>query len=164
MGEIVSSKKDNFVAVWSDNDLLTTAEFAPIIAAGWSDANKYAFLTTDNKGAPPSRLEKKISYFTPALCIKLVPGNSEKITVSVKKAKIEKGVLRICADIKGEPERVRLRLFKDKKEIPTGYGITTPPYCLTVRDLKKGRYSFYIEATDYLENSARTKEKTFAVE
>jgi len=157
--------KNNFVAVWSDNPLLTSAEFAPVIAAGWSDTNENAYLTTNNQGAPPKELEKQISYFTPAICMKLVPEPDGKITVSVKNAKIEKDVLCVSAEVSGEMRRVGWRLFKEDNEgIPTGYGVTAPPYCLTVRNLKPGRYRFYIEATDYFERRAQTEEKTFVVE
>ncbi|MBA3066697.1 hypothetical protein FP828_09445 [bacterium] len=160
----ISADKENFVAVWSANGLFTSASYAPVIAAGWSEKDKYAYLTTDNAGEAPKRLEKNISFFTPALCIKLVPENKEELKVEITKAGITDGVLRVCGDVEGVPERIRLRVFRGKEEIPTGYGIASPPWCLTIYKLEKGRYNFYLDAEDYFGNRARSAEKTFAVE
>ncbi|MCD6311943.1 MAG: hypothetical protein J7M11_05740 [Elusimicrobia bacterium] len=160
----ISPDKENFVAVWSDNSLFTSASYAPVIAAGWSEKGKYAHLSTDNFGKAPKSLEKKISFFTPALCIKLVPENKKELKVRIKKAGVNDGTLRVCADIDGVPERLRLRVFRGKEEIPTGYGISTPPWCLTLYKLEKGRYSFYLDAEDYYGNRAKSAKKTFAVE
>ncbi len=160
----ISADKENFVAVWSDNGLFTSASYAPVIAAGWSAKDKYAYLSTDNFGKAPENLEKKISFFTPALCIKLVPENKKELKVEIKKAGINEGILRVCADVKGVPERLRLRIFRGKEEIPTGYGISAPPWCLTIYKLEKGRYSFYLDAEDYFGNRSESAKKTFAVE
>ena len=160
----ISQNSENFVAVWSDNALFTSAAYAPVIAAGWSEDGKYAYLSTDHFGKAPKNLEKKISFFTPALCIKLVPENNKELKVKIQKAGITKGALRVCADIDGIPERLRLRVFRGKKEIPTGYGISSPPWCLTIYKLEKGRYSFYLDAEDYSGNSTKSAEKAFTVE
>ncbi|MEA2081948.1 MAG: hypothetical protein U9O97_04355 [Elusimicrobiota bacterium] len=160
----ISENKNNFVAVWSENALFTSASYAPVIAAGWSEKNKYAYLSTDNFGKAPKNLEKKISFFTPGLCIKLVPENNEKLKLKIKKAGINEGTLRVCAAVEGIPERLRLRVFRGKEEIQTGYGISSPPWCLTLYKIKKGRYSFYLEAEDYFGNNAKSAKKTFTVE
>lgn len=161
----ISPDKPNFVAAWSDSPLLKSVAYAPVIAAGWSEKNQYAYLSTDNFGKAPKNLEKKISFFTPALVIKLVPENKERLGVSIKKAGINNGILRVCAEAVGSPERLRLRVFDDKeKEIPSGFGISSPPWCLTLHKVSKGRYSFHIEAEDRYGNNAKSAKKSFVVE
>ncbi|PKM99422.1 MAG: hypothetical protein CVU78_06335 [Elusimicrobia bacterium HGW-Elusimicrobia-2] len=160
----ISAEQSNFVAAWSDNPLFTSVSYAPVIAAGWSEKNKYAYLSTDNFGKAPGNLEKKISFFTPALCIKLVAEHEQNLKVRVLKAGINDGILRVCAAVEGAPERLRLRVFADNGEIPTGFGISAPPWCLTIYKLEKGRYSFYLDAEDCYGNKAVSEKKTFAVE
>ncbi|PIV19578.1 MAG: hypothetical protein COS41_00365 [Elusimicrobia bacterium CG03_land_8_20_14_0_80_50_18] len=160
----ISAEKTNFVAAWSDNPLFASVSYAPVIAAGWSEKNKYAYLSTDNFGKAPKNPEKKISFFTPALCIRLVPDNKQIFKVSVLKAEINDGVLRVQANIEGEPERLRLRVFDDNGEVSTGFGISTPPWHITAHNLEKGRYSFELDAEDRFGNRAESGKKTFAVE
>lgn len=161
----VSRERGNYIAVWSDNPLLDSTELAPIIAAGWSDSKeKSSYLSTNNEGKAPKGIEKSISFFTPALAIKLVPENNFKVSVSIKELKVEKNVVRIFMSAEGEITRIHANLFKGKEEIETGFGITEPPYAITVVDLEKGEYRLILEAEDRFGNRGKSKTKTFTIE
>jgi len=161
----ISKERENYIAVWSDNPLLDSAVFAPVIAAGWSDSDgKDSFLVTETAGKPPEGIEKSISFFAPALCVKLVPENNFKVSVSIKELKIEKKTIRILINAEGEITRIHAKLFREKDEIPAGYGITEPPHAITVRDLEKGEYRLRLVAEDRFGNRGESGTKTFTVE
>ncbi len=161
----VSDAAPNYVAVWSDNSLLSSVLYAPILAAGWSDSNgKDSFLTTNSKGKKPASCEKIINFFAPAIAIKLVPASKvRKIFVSVEDLKVKRKVLRIRAFTSDGVVRIRMRLFSGDKEIPTGYGILSKPYILTAKNLKSGKYSVFLEATDWDGNFAKSKKENFEI-
>ncbi|MCD6412714.1 MAG: hypothetical protein J7L54_01015 [Elusimicrobia bacterium] len=161
----ISRKVPNYVALWSDNPLLTSVSFAPVLAAGWSDSQeKDSFLTTGNKGKKPRVCEKNISFFSPALAIKLVPESTvRKIFVKIESLKREKKVLRIFADCSADIERIRMRLFRDDEEIPTGFGICSRPYVLSAKNLASGSYKVFLEASDYDGNFAKSRQRNFEI-
>jgi len=161
----ISFKGQNYIAIWSDNPLLTSTAFAPILAAGWTEKKaNIRFLTTDNKGKAPKTCEKKISFFSPALAMKLVPENTERVFVKIRNFQVEKNVLRVFPEVKGRLiTRVFLKVYHGKKQVPSGFGEVTPPYFLTVRDLKEGRYSFTVVAENWWGNTDESEKINFEI-
>jgi hypothetical protein len=73
----VSMGADNFIALWSNTKELMTVSSSPVVAAGWGGKDMDTWLARDTQGAPPSTpLESPglgISYFQPAIALKLIP-------------------------------------------------------------------------------------------
>jgi hypothetical protein len=84
----VNLEGDNYLALWSPTPELLSISSAPVLAAGWGGKEGNAWLAKDLKGAPPEdskvSLGSGLSYFQPALALKLIPaGNPHPMRVSI---------------------------------------------------------------------------------
>ncbi|HVO33461.1 MAG TPA: hypothetical protein VMU17_06050, partial [Elusimicrobiota bacterium] len=75
-------------ALWSPTPGLSVVSSAPIVAAGWGGKEIDSWLAEQTHGEPPSSpqkaLAKPISYFQPAIALKLIPaGVSHPIRVKL---------------------------------------------------------------------------------
>jgi hypothetical protein len=90
----------NYLALWSDTDLLVSASSAPIIAAAVTDESGNAWLNRSVRGSPPrepgSALETPLNRLVPGLALKLVPANRE--AVEVGPLKLTSGPAGVTAD------------------------------------------------------------------
>src|ERR1700690_700105 len=68
---------DNYVTLWSPTPELLSVSSAPVLAAAWGGKEVNTWLAKDIKGQPPTdpktALGSGISYFQPALALKLIP-------------------------------------------------------------------------------------------
>jgi hypothetical protein len=83
--KFLSRQKDNYVALFSPSEALSNAARAPILAAGNGDTRQNSWLNSSVKGRPPVSaaevLKTTVTYFEPALAIKLVPPNENRVEV-----------------------------------------------------------------------------------
>jgi hypothetical protein len=73
----VTMNGDNFVSLWSTTPELLSVSSSPVLAAGWGGKEINTWIAKDIKGEPPASaaeaLKSGISYFQPAIALKLVP-------------------------------------------------------------------------------------------
>src|SRR5207302_1088162 len=71
---------DNYVALWSPTPALVSVSSAPVLAAAWGGKEINTWLAKDIKGEPPATpktaLATPLSYFQPALALKLIPAGT----------------------------------------------------------------------------------------
>ena len=75
--DAVNLSGDNFMAIWSTTPELVSVSSAPVLAAAWGGKDLNSWILKDIKGElpadPAKALASGISYFQPALALKLVP-------------------------------------------------------------------------------------------
>ncbi len=75
----INFKADNYLALWSPTPAFVGVSSSPVLAAGWGGKNISGWLAENLKGEPPRRPEaymsKGLSYFAPAIAIKLIPAD-----------------------------------------------------------------------------------------
>jgi hypothetical protein len=68
---------DNFLALWSPTPALVSVSSSPVLAAAWGGKDINTWLLNSIKGVPPTSpkaaLKNGLSYFQPALALKLIP-------------------------------------------------------------------------------------------
>jgi hypothetical protein len=79
---------DNYLALWSPTPAFTSTLASPVLAAAWGGKETEAWLLRDITGAPPKAStisdSGMMSYFHPAIAIKLIPrGPDHPIQVQV---------------------------------------------------------------------------------
>jgi len=84
----VTMTGDNYLAIWSTSTALVSVSSAPVLAAGWGGKEINAWVAKDLKGEPPANsrgaLSTPVSYFQPALALKLIPvGDSHPMQVRI---------------------------------------------------------------------------------
>jgi len=83
---LVQTDGPNYVAVWSSTPQLLSVSSSPILAAAWGGKDTKAWLNRTVHETPtisPNKaLETSLSYFLPALAIKLIPPNSSQVLLS----------------------------------------------------------------------------------
>jgi len=76
----VNMNGDNFLALWSPTSRLLSVSSSPVLAAAGGGKDQDTWLTRDISGAPPrtpaASMGTPISYFQPALALKLIPKNT----------------------------------------------------------------------------------------
>ena len=83
----VSAEKPNYAAIWSSSELFTDASASPIIAGAEDKDQKetIVWINHSTKGIPPrdakSALETPITGLAPAIALKLIPKNTQKVSV-----------------------------------------------------------------------------------
>ena len=82
----VNLSGDNYLALWSTTPQLVSVSSSPVLAAAWGGKEVSTWLAKDIAGQPPkdakSALATGISYFQPALALKLIPeGPAHEIRV-----------------------------------------------------------------------------------
>jgi len=80
---LVSFDKENYVAIWSPDENLNSAQVSPILASAWGSETVNTWLDQESEGKPPSSLSRSVTIFEPALAIKLVPPNEKKVSVEI---------------------------------------------------------------------------------
>ncbi|MFC1522435.1 hypothetical protein ACFL6Y_08510 [Elusimicrobiota bacterium] len=84
----ISSNRPHYLAIWSTNPDLTSSGTGPILAAGQQSGKLNAWLNRSIKGAAPSKaentLEAQLSYFVPAMAIKLVQKSNAYTSPHIK--------------------------------------------------------------------------------
>ena len=80
---LVSFDKENYVALWSPDENLNSAQVSPILVSAWGSKKANTWLDQESKGKPPSSLSRSVTIFEPALAIKLVPSNEKKVSVEI---------------------------------------------------------------------------------
>jgi len=78
---LVSFDKENYVAIWSPDENLSSAQVAPILASAWGTTTVNTWLDENSQGKPPSSSGRSVTVFEPALAIKLVPPNENIVSV-----------------------------------------------------------------------------------
>ncbi len=73
----VQPEGEHFLALWSKTPELLTISSSPVLAAGWGGKEIDSWLAKDIRGTAPSNpkqsLGTAISYFQPAMALKLIP-------------------------------------------------------------------------------------------
>jgi len=152
--------KKLYIAVWSDYKYFKDVNKAPILAAGWGDKKKDSWVCNVKNEYPDFSTKKNISFFEPAIGIKLVRNEKESIFVKIKSYKYEKDpekkdkyILRVYLDIKGK-DITKYNLLREVngKFIYFGFFFYNPPYIITVKDIEKGKYYVKAMARNWQEN------------
>ncbi|MCS7227796.1 MAG: hypothetical protein NZ839_02380 [Endomicrobia bacterium] len=96
--EKVDFTQDVWICVYSNTPYLTSASSSPILAGAWRERQQVDFnvwLNTEINGAPPidpaTSLKTQIRAFDPAIIIKLVPKDAEKLPVKIYICRIVDG-------------------------------------------------------------------------
>lgn len=162
----ISSKKDNYISVWAqDNDFISSSK-SPIIAAGYlNDDEENVWLNRTIKGSPPygnNTLETLISGIKPAIGIKLIAPNDYKVVIKNFSSEIEDNNIILNFTVIGvDIQRAWLELSFDKfdwKKI-TNY-LYSSPYSLTLdrNNLPEDMFYLRVAAQDNYENTGYSKE------
>ncbi|MDH5661556.1 MAG: hypothetical protein OEY92_01030 [Elusimicrobiota bacterium] len=172
---LVSFDEENYVAIWSPDENLNSAQVSPILASAWGSKEVNTWLDQEAKGKPPSSLSRSVTIFEPALAIKLVPPNEKRVSVEIldigdgEEIK-EKRV--ITASVSGEDiVRAWLEVSRDestkqaKKWAKTGKLAFGAPYSITLDAAKLGESIYYLRmgAEDFWGNVGYSRSIKIAV-
>lgn len=80
---MINFDKENYIAIWSPDENLNSAQVSPILASAWGSETVNTWLDEESGGKPPSSLTRSVTIFEPALVIKLVPLNEKKVSVEI---------------------------------------------------------------------------------
>jgi len=169
----VNFSGDNFLALWSPTPEFLSVSSSPVVAAGWGGKEVDAWLTHDVQGAPPqdpSKIGPGISYFTPAMALKLIPEGGPH-PVTVRMISWQNGAPNhlkpvITADISGDSiERAWVEYLKDKTWTKMGRSIWETPYIFSLdqAQLPKGRVRLRIAAANIWEDVSASEPFTIEV-
>jgi len=155
---LVSFDKENYIAIWSPDENLNSAQVSPILASAWGSSMVNTWLDENSEGKPPSSLSRSVTIFEPALAIKLVPPNEKRVSVEIidigdGEEIREKRV--VTASVSGEDiVKVWLEVTKDKKWQRVGRFVYTPPYSLTLnpKELGEGVWNLRVGVEDFWGN------------
>jgi len=86
--DAINFSGDNYLALWSPTPELVSVSSAPVLAAAWGGKEVNTWLAKEIRGEPPkdakAALATGISYFQPALALKLIPaGNPHPMRVRI---------------------------------------------------------------------------------
>jgi len=161
---LVSFDKENYVAIWSPDENLNSAQVSPILASAWGNKEVNTWLDQDSEGKPPSSLSRSVTIFEPALAIKLVPPNKKRVSVEIldigdgeeiKEKKV------VTATVSGEDiVRAWLEISRDKSSsgvqewVRTGRLAFGAPYSITIEPgkLEEGIHYLRVGAEDFWAN------------
>jgi len=154
----------NYIAVWSNSKKLKDAGSTPIIAAGYDlkDKEKNTWLNPDADGKLPETASsgtKPISYFDPAIAVKLIPQNAYSVYVhlkSISAAESDSGKLYFAATVSGvNIEKVWIEIsIKGNNWSRYNRYLYNTPYIFTLNPLTlpKERFQLRAGAMDELGN------------
>lgn len=164
---------DNFLALWSPTPELLSVSSSPVVAAGWGGKEVDAWLTHDVQGAPPqdpSKTGPGISYFTPAMALKLIPqGNTHPVTVrmiSWQNGSPDHLKPVITADVSGDSiERAWIEYEKDTTWVRVGRPLWQAPYVFSLDQtrLPHGRVKLRVAAANVWEDISTSEPFTVEV-
>lgn len=172
----VSTERENYVALYSPTPALSKAARAPVLAAAPGDTRQNTWLNSTVKGEPPfnreDALKTPVTYFEPAIAIKLVPVNREEVEVRLRRRPPEDDHLledkvELSADVHGKGiQSVWVEYSTDTRVWrPAGLPLSGAPYIFTVKrgQLLEGANRVRVAATDVLENKGVSETLTFHV-
>jgi hypothetical protein len=151
---LVSFDKQNYVAIWSPDENLNSAQVSPILASAWGGKEVNTWLDQESQGKPPSSLSRSVTIFEPALAIKLVPSNEKRVLVEILDISDGEEIREkraITASVSGgDIVRAWLEISRDKstkkaKEwVRTGRLAFGAPYSITIDPAKLGESIYYL--------------------
>ena len=155
---------DNYLALWSPTPDLISVSSSPVLAAAWGGKDPDTWLTRDVHGAPPrspnTNLGSPISYFQPAIALKLIPvGVTHDVTVTVaswKNGDPDHPKPVITARVAGDSvEKVWLEYFTSSNHgwAHIGRPLWKPPYIFSLDQTKlpPGRVQLRVSASNIWE-------------
>ncbi|MGC9070423.1 MAG: hypothetical protein ACP5IO_03830 [Elusimicrobiales bacterium] len=159
--KVISSQKDNYVAVWAESPNLNSSQTSPIIAAGYLDDGKEnVWVNTSIKGSLSmleNSLETPISGMKPAIVIKLIKENDYRVVIKNfsydKNSDLHSFSWNVIA---ADAEKSWLEISFDKiKWDKFSRYIFYPPYSISFKNTEIPQDVFYIRAcaTDIFENT-----------
>jgi hypothetical protein len=166
---VVNFNKQNYLALWSPDENLNSAQASPILASAWGSKEVNTWLDENSQGKPPSSLTRSVTIFEPALAIKLVPANNKRVLVEIldigdgEEIK-EKRV--VTASVSGEDiVRAWLEISQDKSSsgvqewVRTGRLAFGAPYSITIDPgkLEEGIHYLRVGAEDFWGNVGYSK-------
>jgi len=161
---LISFDEQNYIAIWSPDENLNSAQVSPILASAWGSKEVNTWLDQEWQGKSPSSLSRPVTIFEPALAIKLVPPNEKRPSVEIldiidgEEIK-EKRV--VTATVSGEDiVRAWLEISQDKSSskvqrwVRTGGFAFGAPYSITLDPGKLGESIYYLRvgAEDFWSN------------
>jgi len=161
---LISFDKENYLAIWSPDETLNSAQVSPILASAWGSKETNTWLDEKSEGRPPSFLSRSVTIFEPALAIKLVPANDKRVSVEIidimdAEEIREKSV--VSATVSGEDiVRAWLEISRDKSPagidgwVRSGRFAFGVPYSITIDPdkLEGGIHYFRVGAEDFWGN------------
>jgi len=173
---LVSKEQPNYVALWTKDPFLVSASTCPILAAGSREniqesspyhigpvsGVKNTWLVENYYGDPSTGTWRPISFYEPALAIKLIPENKHIINISL----IELNSGSILCSIEGtDVVCAWLEISKTGSGKWERYGryLWDPPYIFDTSkiSIERGRYRVRVGARDNWHNIGYSKELTF---
>ena len=161
---LVNFDRENYIAIWSPDESLNSAQVSPILASGWGRNEINTWLDENSEGKPPSSLSRSVAVFEPALAIKLVPPNKRAVSVEILNI-IDGEEIRekrpVWASVSGEDVvRVWLEISKNENRkvrqgwVRTGRIIFAAPYSFTLDPAKldEGLHCLRVGAEDFWGN------------
>jgi len=161
---LVSFDKENYVAIWSPDENLNSAQVSPILASAWGSREVNTWLGQESQGKAPSSLSRPVTIFEPALAIKLVPSNEKRVLVEILNITDEEEIKEkrvVTATVSGEDiVRAWLEISRDKssskvqKWLRTGRFAFGAPYSITLDPgkLEEGIHYLRVGAEDFWGN------------
>ncbi len=161
---LVRYDKENYVAIWSPDENLNSAQVSPILASAWGSKEVNTWLDQESKGKPPSSLSRSVTIFEPALAIKLVPANEKRVSVEITNIgdgeEIEEKRTVTASVSGGDIVKAWLEVSHEKsakqakKWVRTGRPAFRAPYSITVdpTNLEEGTYHLRVGAEDFWGN------------
>lgn len=161
---LVSFDKENYVAIWSPDENLNSAQVSPILASAWGSKEANTWLDQESKGKPPSSLSRSVTIFEPALVIKLVPPNEKKVSVEILNIgdgeEIKEKRVVTASVSGGDIVKAWLEISQDKstkqakKWARTGRLVFGAPYSITLDPgkLEEGIHYLRVGAEDFWSN------------
>ena len=161
---LVSFDKENYVAIWSPDENLNSAQVSPILASAWGSREVNTWLGQESQGKAPSSLSRPVTIFEPALAIKLVPSNEKRVLVEILNITDEEEIKEkrvVTATVSGEDiVRAWLEISQDKSSskvqtwVRTGRFAFGAPYSITLDPIKLegGLYYLRMGAEDFWGN------------
>ena len=161
---LVSFDKENYVAIWSLDENLNSAQVSPILASAWGSKKANTWLDQESKGKPPSSLSRSVTIFEPALAIRLVPPNDKMVSVEILDIadgqEIKEKMVVTASVSGGDIVRAWLEISRDKNSsgvqgwVRTGRPVFGAPYSITLDPgkLEQGIHYLRFGAEDFWGN------------
>jgi len=161
---LVSFDKENYMAIWSPDENLNSAQVSPILASAWGSKEVNTWLDQESQGKAPSSLSRPVTIFEPALAIKLVPSNEKRVSVEILNITDEEEINEkrvVTATVSGEDiVRAWLEILRDRSPkkaqrwVRTGRFTFGAPYSITLdpTKLEEGVHYLRVGAEDFWYN------------
>jgi len=173
---LISFDKQNYVAIWSPDENLNSAQVAPILASAWGSNEVNTWLDQESEGKPPSSLTRSVTIFEPALAIKLVPPNHKMVSVEILDIsdgqEVKEKVVVTASVSGGDIVRAWLEISRDKSSnriqgwVRTGRPVFGAPYSFTLDPgkLEQGIHYLRVGAEDFWGNFGYSRSIKILVE